>query len=376
LDAHIGIDAAINRPEVLKLCYEANFPDMTNKNIFISYPCPNGKIYNDYSNHVFRTKKERKEKDVIDDDSRIPNASFVYAFNHHNDSPDVFAGHYHYFKNHFPNCRFLEGISGASYNYNLLMNADIQALQYYRIIETCDIKIAIIDERIYNRYKNLKYGNGNTLTGEVDKKTIEKYNKEIILEADTNGETRVSKECFDYLYTYYLPLKGFFDEQDDTLQKRIDKVGKFIRAKGQIDTVEFYNRAFPEEKKVYIYNYVPETDKLIDLDGHEINKINEKIDYISVHYSILADKYKPEENVSIKKYRNFIEDFFLHSSEDWEEIKKMRAVIHSGKGGVANIDDEISFVTLSTIEACLEDCKYKLSQLFLNLKYQDIWNKS
>jgi hypothetical protein len=46
-------------------------------------------------------------------------------------------------------------------------------------------------------------------------------------------------------------------------------------------------------------------------------------------------------------------------------------VVHSGRGGIKGAYKE-TFITLSAIESCLEDCKYQLAQLFLNLKYNDL----
>jgi len=346
----IILEDAINNEEILKLCYEYLYDkDVDNRKIFIRYANPNNIKSEKEEYRILRNDKEDLNIEEIDFGKIQQNDAYV--FNNHNDTPYNFADSYDIFRIKLPHKKFIEGISGASYNYNLLINAPVKQLNYYKILEACDTKIAIVDERIYTKYRNLVF------EGKISVDTKKEYNKKLAIATSFND--LVDSECKDYLLQYVC------NERSDLLGT-ISEINNLIKEKYQIPITQTFNKAFLEAKEIYVYNYDKDKNQLIDLDGKYHDKpITEKFDYISVHYSILLDKFesKKTENDISTKYTDFIGRFIQNKDN-------LRRVIHSGRGGISDVANSETFITLSTIEACVEDCKYKLSQLFLNLKYK------
>ena len=85
-----------------------------------------------------------------------------------------------------------------------------------------------------------------------------------------------------------------------------------------------------------------------------------------MHYSIVKDKFKDQKKDFSETFTDFINKCFIAEGKNYKH-----RVVHSGRGGINGAENE-TFITLSAIESCLEDCKYQLAQLFLNLKYRDI----
>ena len=345
----IILKEAINNEEILKLCYEYLYDkDVDNRKIFIKYANPNHIKSEEEEYRVLRNDKEDIKVEEFDFGKIRQND--VYVFNNHNDIPHNFADSYDTFGIKLPNKKFIEGISGASYNYNLLVNAPVKQLNYYRILEACDTKIAIVDERIYTKYRNLIF------EGKISVDTKKEFNKQLTSAFSFDD---LNSECKTYLLQYV--CNGSSD-----ILGTISEVDNLVKQKYQIPITESFNKAFLEEKKIYVYNYDKDKNQLIDLDGKFHDKLTaDKFDYISVHYSIISDKFKSKNNSNndvSTKYTDFIGQFIQNK-------EGLRRIIHSGRGGISDIANRETFVTLSTIEACVEDCKYKLAQLFLNLKY-------
>ena len=333
-------EETVNSPEFLEKCYNViGYNEKTDKNICIFYK--NKPDFEGEDERIIRKEEsETLGKNVT---------SKLYIFSNHNDTPHIFATKYEGYKNAFQEMKFLEGLSGASYNYNLLLNTAIDKLKYYKIIEACDLKIAIVDERIYNKYKKITFQNT------LNRSDIERVNKEI---KDSGGDPqKISQSSIGIL------LK-FLYKQGDTDRETKERGKNFVENKNQIPLSYSYNKIFPEEKKVYIYDYDHINNRLIDLDGREYDK-KTAFDFISVHYSIIEDKFKKQKEDFSEKYSEFINNYIGGTT------KYKHRVVHSGRGGINGADKE-TFITLSAIESCLEDCKYQLAQLFLNLKYNNL----
>jgi hypothetical protein len=328
----------INDAIFLEKCYEIkNYNDKSNKYIAILYKTKPNDLENECKKIIRKDESEDLGIDVND----------LYIFSNHNDTPNIFTTKYKEYKKAYSNLKFLEGLSGASYNYNLLENAAIDTLKYYKIREACDLKIAIVDERIYNKFKNIVFSNNLNVAD------IERVNKEIL--ENKSDISKITNDAIDILKKHlYVP--------GDTDKNVKERVKTFIQAGKGIPITYNYNKIFPESKNIFIFDY--KDDRLMDLDENKYDR-SCNFDFISVHYSIIQDKFgKQGEKFSSNKYSQFIEQYIGKDKYNYRTI-------HSGRGGTNGTDDE-TFITLSAIESCLEDCKYQLSQLFLNLKYKEI----
>jgi hypothetical protein len=108
---------------------------------------------------------------------------------------------------------------------------------------------------------------------------------------------------------------------------------------------------------------------LVDIDGNRHNKLPSEITYLSTHYGIIQ-KMEPDKEAKeglVEAYKTFLTRLEVNN--------QCKVAVHSGRGGVVDKQKEVTFIPLSTIEAQLEDCKYKLSQLFMNLKYKPVINE-
>jgi SAM-dependent methyltransferase len=309
--------------------------------------------------NVIRVK--HNEKDVNTSSLPPANGKNICLFSRHNDTPSVFDDTFEPFKSKYGDkLRFLEGISGGSYNYNLLVNALLDELDELKIAHSCYSKIAIIDERIHKKYGSWKIGNEN-----FDVTTANRFNEELKL--FRNGEkSELSADCRTYL------------------TKHIGKGNRSVGVSERDKWIADGNVIAPPKiisdllggKNIYVYDCTVEkrTDGmgkelnvvvLVDLNGTKMDKLPEKMDFISTHYGIIQ-KLPPYNNkIDIKsKYSGFLNDIAGESNP--------KVAIHSGRGGVMEQQEEITFIPLSTIEAQLEDCKYKLAQLFFNLKYKPV----
>ena len=283
-------------------------------------------------------------------------------FINHNDMPDRFADNYDLITSKYGENIFIEGISGASYNYNLLINAPLKELDYYKISESCKVKIGILDERLYEKYQSVSYTKKEIDSNEqMHDKNIRVYREKL-----DQGEIKPHLDGTTYFYI----ANKIGANYNDT-----ERILKWLE--NRTVPSKTYNQAWLNKKNIYIYN-IEQADnpkKIISIDGGEVNQQEIKnLDFLSIHYGIV-EKVKLEnpkgDEIEIfkQKLSKILENLdIIYNNKS--ETNNTRLVIHSGRGGVAEIQQDLPFLPVSIIESQLDDCKYKLAQLFLNLKYK------
>ena len=336
--------------------YKNTYPEWDNTEIIVSYKdVPLVEISSGVWGKTEDINRIKEEKDSFP----TLEGKNVCVFKTHNDAPSNFIKTYEPLvkqytdndnDNEISTCRlkFIEGISGGSYNYNLLINSSLKDLDKLRVIQSCYINIAIIDERLYEKYSQQEIGNGITIAELV------KYNTEIEeFCASEVKDKKLSKECISFADKYK------FKNDIELLRKWKETPYPFAG-----DNV-FYK--WLQMKNIFIYNCIKCENKykLVDLAGNLFAQLPSSINYLSTHYGIIQ-KMEPneEQNGIINAYKAFLTTLNVGD--------QCKVAVHSGRGGVVDKQKDVTFIPLSTIEAQLEDCKYKLSQLFLNLKYKPI----
>lgn len=286
----------------------------------------------------------------------LKEAKIPVFFTSHNDSPEIFIKTINeLIKNKIlDKIRFIEGISGGNFTYNLLCNAPIDKIQYYRILEAATTKIAIIDERIYKRYKDISFDNVTEVKSSFTEKEVNILN-DLLKSYKENaiGYNEIVKSN-DRLFDTFLMVKGV---QNNNSSKK-----SWLAANNKIEiaTKEGYNKLWLRKKNIFIYNaHKFEPYKLADIEDNTIDKI-EEVDFLSIHYGIL-EKLKFHENK--KQLKEYLEEIGV-------DVSHTKVCIHSGRGGVVQLQDDVTFIPVSSIDAQLDDSKYKLTQMFLNLNFK------
>lgn len=287
---------------------------------------------------------------------KLEEANIPIFFTAHNDSPEIFVKNINeLIKNNLLNkIKFIEGISGGNFTYNLLCNAPIDRIQYFRILEAAFTKIAIIDERIYKRFKGISFGNLEKLSSSFTENEVE------ILK---NMLKNYKEKAIDYdeilkrnnrLFERFLISIG--------VQNNIQSKREWIENNNVIELAsnESCNKLWLRKKNLYIYNaHKIDNFKLADIDDNTIIKI-EDVDFLSIHYGIL-EKLKFHENK---------DQFKIYLEKIGVDLTHTKICIHSGRGGVVQLQDDVTFIPLSSLDAQIDDSKYKLTQMFLNLNFK------
>ena len=113
---------------------------------------------NDNEERVLSSFIEFLKNDKNTSIDKLCNSDFVLFKNHYetNDNANDFI------KSLPQNCCFLEGISGGNYTNSLIRNSVFNFKHFVKIIESCLTNITIIDERLYEKYKNPEISNFDT----------------------------------------------------------------------------------------------------------------------------------------------------------------------------------------------------------------------
>jgi len=261
---------------------------------------------------------------------------------------------------------FVEGISGGNSTHNLI-RTKIDKLGYLKIVEAALTKIAIIDERMFRKF------NGVTVNEDV----IEKVKTFKLLGAKKN-------EPFEFIHI----LKKIAEKdsrfsienyKDTRKQKNRDASKQECIKKEIIDSFDddsklidifatnFMNNYneniycnYLKKKKIFIFNHKEGSYlDFIDLNGNILPRENsDNFDFISIHLGLI-DKIKEE---NYKNTRDIITDLK-------KQFSKSKLVIHSGRGGLADIEN-IGFIPFSGIDWAVDNCKYVLAELFYGQFYK------
>lgn len=283
----------------------------------------------------------------------------VLLFRNHNDEPGQFKTAYDGLKGKIP--AFMEGISGNNFTYNLVISNVITELEYYKIVDSSLTKIAIIDERIFDHYVKTKNNSA--------KKNDSNKNKFI----QDVKDNKKNQEILDFLNKYLTenmkPEKTMTDiinikklKDDDA---KLNKIGSEIFNEVSHDIysgkgIYIYDLGLPDNKNIdkSLYDKVfnSSLQQCIDFD---------QFSYISIHFG-LVEKYKPTVYTGIiKRFENFKKEVLKLSEDSTTKIS-----IHSGRGNLTNLEDQVRFLPVSSIESQMTNCKHLLIQQFSNLKYR------
>lgn len=110
--------------------------------------------------------------------------------------------------------------------------------------------------------------------------------------------------------------------------------------------------------------------KLFDIDQNEC-KCEKNIDFVSIHYGLI-------EKLGLIKNSNH--NFSTDNKQDFKQFlaaigidpETTKISIHSGRGGVIEWQNEITFIPISSIDAQMDDSKFKLAQMFLTQKFKPL----
>lgn len=291
-------------------------------------------------------------------------------------------------------CKYIEGISGANYTNTLIRNSEYTFKHYAKVTESCFTKIAIIDERLFLKFKNppKEYNTPSDWLSKLSledftsffrerkdkqelynfesyrdllKKYAEVYN--IFLDKNSMKPSSHQLSKFDNKLTYFNNneniflnfLKFYFDVNKKDIRRLswgnyfkgknvgVYNISQIKKHKTQTDEIEFVS-IFKPEKTIPI-------DELFNYH------------FISIHYGLLekiADHFIRKDN-SENKSPELIEVL-----KDLFKGYRGKLSIHSGRGDLHKIkDSSVTFIPLSGIEWSLENSKFMLTELFYNQKY-------
>lgn len=270
----------------------------------------------------------------------------------------------------------LENISGGNYSFNLLQRAKqltkggstFDEDLYYHILEAYLTQIVIVDERLCSEkltFETLRTELSEAIINDLDliKIILDKYlfnNKGLHLKALQNIQNT------DRLNDY-IEQKGFTsDIKSEIIHGNSKNENKLLRL-----------------KNIFLFNLDSRKMNLIDYEGNLIknytfkdNKINPK--FFSIHIGIL-DKISKETIMNDKGYefsnkietlkKIFIIDKLRYIKYKFSIPNSTYISVHSGRGGLNESEQGITFIPFTSLQSSFENCKFVLSDLFYNQIY-------
>jgi hypothetical protein len=288
------------------------------------------------------------------------------------------------------NCIFIEGISGGNYTNSLIRTAEFSKKHVNKILESCLTRICLIDERLYDKFKDPKndgaIDNTHSLTLEGFKAYLEQNDKEEfdfdyfmnLLQdfAKTKNVkfSRVFKGAPDPLLETYIEKGEFNNTQlcyfrnEDIYDEDIFQA--FLRTQFIIVTENGKSLgSYYKNKNIDIFNINPNPnqDSLLHVDGTIIDfskLISKKYNFISIHYGVVEKLHEKRNKGSI-----------FETLADLFKDTNAFVSVHSGRGDLHKFKDQndesnqVAFIPLSGIEWALDNSKFMLTELFYNQKY-------
>ena len=294
------------------------------------------------------------------------------VFKTHNDSPERYASTFSVLKESSAYkdqlIRSIEGISGGNFTYSAVMGTKINTLNYLRIVESSLCRIAIIDERLFQHNrgeytKNPKIINSIDISQDLIEKCVQK-----IIESNANELNALIKWMED---------NGLSLSNSDWRAISINKSDK--SSIKQIITSSLNNssannsnieRHFLRSKGIEIFDYIgdEEGSRIINLDGEITNILPNDIRFLSIHYGIIQKFRNKDDNMNIgDKLKSFL-NLFINDNT----YKKLFIALHTGRGDLADLEYNVSFIPVSTLESLVNNSKHLLVQLFTNTKYHSL----
>ena len=260
----------------------------------------------------------------------------------------------------YKNAVYVDSISGGNFTKTITSDDFLKdKLQKNKLIESALTKIAIIDERIFE-----KVCAKNAMTVTVE---------ELLYDTTINNATDFFNEVEDVnveIRPYKEKIKNISIEEYGTEDGK-DKIRKILR-KEEIEETIF------RRKNIFLYDI--EKDGIINLSKNkcgsinpsslnddEKNKFGNEVHFLSIHLGLLENLMAARKKTCKGLKINHLMD------EIKKEFDAKFIVIHSGRGNFsADLEDDLKdypFISLSALEAAFDNSKYFLSQLFYNTIY-------
>lgn len=267
---------------------------------------------------------------------------------------------------------YLEGISGANYTHSLLRNGEFDEMKAMRIVESCQTKILVVDERMFEKYKKgpreeRKKAFSEDMVNEILKRKSEfyddsGYNYAVI--ADVSNELLMLEKKGESVVLRF----GSAIQNDEELKEYLKDF-----------EVEVNNR----EKKNYNDYF---RGKNIDIATYNFSKKElefvsdcplEDYHFVSIHYGLIEKFYAAEkENYCTN---NDIINALATFKEKIPGAQSSFVSIHSGRGDLHKFKDNnhniVTFIPLSGLEWTIENSKYTSTELFYSEIYKPITQK-
>jgi hypothetical protein len=250
---------------------------------------------------------------------------------------------------------FIDNLSGATYAFNLFQKAQAMGDEeqnteiYYKIIESFYTRIAIIDERLCpinfsDSDLSILVNNPNLLDDFIDKIKLRNTRTHLveIRKILSNQEDIINKVKLLKEYWSKIPSRDLPELKDG-------KDFKYLR--------EFYSR-----QNTYLYN-MNTLGELLDPDNLsrvELDKLAPH--FFSVHIGLLDKLDKNISGISTKEKLQFLKISLKIPDTTY-------IAVHSGRGGLTDQNKDVTFIPFANLQWSLENCKFKLSELFYNQIY-------
>jgi predicted RNA-binding protein len=290
------------------------------------------------------------------------------------------------------NAPIYETISGANQVFNIMQKLNIPGKEndisdkvknnlinlYWNIIESYNTKIVIVDERLSFPHfskkcidnKVLGFAEGlikaDVFSGmffdevawdmwEIQKKLSSIQNntkshidkiKEVILFLDTALDSLLIDKSKKTYFNLSVNFKNKYRISDTNGNVR------FI--KNDIKEL-FYN-----QQNTFLCNLNSDL-KLVQSSGIFEFPQKYKVDFFSIHIGLL-DKITDETELTQK----------INNVLAYNNLQPKFVSVHSGRGGLNSENDKVTFIPFSSLQRCLEDSKYMLTDFLYNYKYLPI----
>lgn len=320
-------------------------------------------------------------------------------------------------------CKFLEGISGGNYTHTLIRNSDFTLKHFIKLAESCETRIAIIDERLFDKYKdppkeddviieeNNKWGSDEDYQKLLDWLPCPLLDKDKINLAEyvSRGDDRIAIEKFVEIVKGYSKIepvlfcRGELSSFKSYKRKLFTKLCKEDTKRGvnidefkdlfegivnigkEEDTRRNWGTYFAG-KNVFLYTLEtaptgidPNESGIASGTGFKtffvknpstpipFQEITDQAHFVSVHYSLIE---KLCENSKANNKNETQESVELSKLKELFKSFNGKVAVHSGRGDLHKFgEDKVAFLPLSSIEWALENSKYMLTELFYNTKY-------
>lgn len=255
---------------------------------------------------------------------------------------------------------YLDSISGENFT-STLVSPDFLRDEYLKckVIESALTKIAIIDERIYEKFapneKTEQLSVLNELQKDVSDKNIQSVH-ELISLIENYYSSMFAEEK--------LVIKQLLEEKDLSAHLEENDVNSALNILCPVGL----QQNVLDKRGIYVYTIEtnPKGDNIIkDISGRTTKLGSDislqKVLFLTIHLGLI-EKCKNEGGV-----KGLMEDIKIH----FPDVKYI--AIHSGRGNYsADLSADLKdycFITLSALEAAINNSKYMLSQLFYNMNY-------